>query len=624
MWLLVLLAVAQVAQVRPTSRPMQQPLPTGTTVQRDVEYVEGGGKSRCLDLYAPDRSDGALPVVVWIHGGGWKTGGKEMGPAPMLVPHGYAVASINYRLSGEAPWPAQLDDCRAAIRWLRANAAKYNLDPNRIGVWGQSSGGHLAAMLGVTGDKDGRVQAVCDWSGPQDLVEMFDLKMRNPDGAMDQPVIELLGGPGVATKQKAAEASPITHVTKEAPPFLIMHGDNDRLVPLKQSELLDAALRKAGVECKFVVVPGAGHVFGGPDIFKQVAGFFDQRLRRPPGQAQAQATTAPAAAAPRETGGAASRPAGSLQWIDVHNHIYPDKNGDFSESVRVALALMDQAGISRKMLLPPPAGMRPDERFLKSCQEACKANRNRFAFGAASDLDSMMLNESNVTDALRRDFEKKAEEIVRQGASSFGEVFVMHLLPNGTCFGVAADHPLMLLLADVSARRQVPIDVHFDLITEDRPTPDHVAEKLVKDFPKLYRNNLPAFERLLAHNPKAKICWQHAGSDWYGYWTVDLSRRLLQKYPNLYMALGFGRRSVSENNPLNQDGQLRPEWLRLLQDFPDRFVIGSDSFIHADDQVSQRIPPTIFWTRNFLNTLPPELARKIASENAIALFKLKD
>ena len=330
-------------------------------------------------------------------------------------------------------------------------------------------------------------------------------------------------------------------------------------------------------------------------------------------------------------GAVASRQSKSdeIQWIDVHNHFYPDNfvHADFSGSVRAALAQMDQAGISKKILLPPPPGIKPDERFLKACRQACQSHRDRFAFGCCADLGTMIANSTNVTNALRREFEHKAEEIIRQGACSFGELFLSHLLaPEGekpNCFGVEPDHPLLLLLADVAARHGVPLDVHFDLIAEDHPSPDHVRAELVRSFPKLFCNKLPAFERLLAHNPKTKICWQHAGSDWYGYLTVDLSRRLLQQYPNLYMSLALGRRCVQENAPLSDDQQIRPEWLRLFRDFPDRFVIGSDSFIHPGDKVNDRLAPPLFWTRRFLNALPPDLAHKIASENAIVLFKLK-
>jgi acetyl esterase/lipase len=220
-----------------------------------------------------------LPVVVWIHGGAWWAGSKEFSPTTPLLSRGYATARLNYRLSQEAPWPAQIDDCKAAIRWLRNNSGTYHFDPDRIGVWGASAGGHLVAMLGVTGDKDSRVQAVCDWFGPADLTTMFELKLPNQNRENTSPVVQLLGGPKAATKEQAAAASPLMYVNKNAAPFLIMHGDKDPLVPLSQSEQLDAALRKVGANSELVVIPGAGHGLAGPDIFKQVQEFFDKHLK---------------------------------------------------------------------------------------------------------------------------------------------------------------------------------------------------------------------------------------------------------------------------------------------------------------------------------------------------------
>jgi acetyl esterase/lipase len=188
-----------------------------------------------------------------------------------LVEKGYAAASINYRLSQQALFPAQIEDCKAAIRWLRANAKKYHLDPRHIGVWGASAGGHLVALLGATGgvkdlegeegnlDQSSRVQAVVDWFGPTDFATIGK-GLSDPKS----PVSRLIGGSPQENKEKAAKASPITYVGKDAAPTLIMHGDKDNLVPISQSEELAAALKKAGVEVTFQVVKGNGH--GGPDF----------------------------------------------------------------------------------------------------------------------------------------------------------------------------------------------------------------------------------------------------------------------------------------------------------------------------------------------------------------------
>ena len=310
-----------------------------------------------------------------------------------------------------------------------------------------------------------------------------------------------------------------------------------------------------------------------------------------------------------------------IQWIDVHNHIYPDQGSrEFTKAVQAALAQMDQVGISKMILLPPPGGFCPDITFLKACPKACGTNRSRFVFGAGTDLNAMI--ENKVPDTTKRTFEQKANELVDQGASVFGEIFIMHLLLPGLEFGVQADHPLLLLLADISARRDVPMDVHFDLVAEDHPGPEYVAADRVRQFPQLFRNNLPAFERLLAHNPKAKIIWEHVGGDPFGYCTPQLCYQLLKKHPNLYMSLRLGMCKPPENFPMASPHELRTTWLHLFLDFPDRFMIGRDGFIKPDG-----IPETrgaYFWTRCMLNNLPPDVARKIAYENANAIFKLKN
>ncbi len=215
---------------------------------------------------------------------------------------GYFCATIEYRLSGEAPWPAQIEDCKCAIRFLRAKADEYGLDPKRIGVWGSSAGGHLVAMLGTAGDQkqfegkggwpdqSSRVQAVCDWFGPADLTWAIPREGQGGRAGASNAVVALLGGPGPDLMEKARRASPITYVTPDDPPFLIMHGDQDRLVPISQSEKLRDALKEAKVEVKYQVVEGAGHGFGGPKEVKAVMEFFDANLKA---KAEEEATAAP-------------------------------------------------------------------------------------------------------------------------------------------------------------------------------------------------------------------------------------------------------------------------------------------------------------------------------------------
>lgn len=245
-----------------------------------------------LDLYLPEKGDKPLPLIIWIHGGAWMAGSKD-GPSPALrfTANGYAVAQVGYRLSQEAKFPAQIYDCKAAVRWLRANAAKYHLDPNKFIAWGSSAGGHLVALLGTSGGgaelegnvndlkESSRVQAVVDWFGPTDFLHIGDAESDIHHTGPDSPESKLIGGPLLENKDKAAKASPITYVSKDAPPFLIMHGDRDRTVPFNQSELLYAALKKAGVDVTFVPMKGAGHGFGGPEAIAPVQDFLKRCLK---------------------------------------------------------------------------------------------------------------------------------------------------------------------------------------------------------------------------------------------------------------------------------------------------------------------------------------------------------
>jgi acetyl esterase/lipase len=241
-------------------------------IARDVVYAQMNGRELALDLYWHPGAGEPEPLVVWIHGGAWMSGDKSwMPPVLYLLDNGFAMTSIDYRLSQEALFPAQIEDCKAAIRWLRANAARYNLDPDRVGAWGESAGGHLAALLGTAGDVaawdqqggnreySSRVQAVCDWFGPSDLLQMGVMKSGFDHNAADAPEALLIGGLVQENKEKAKRANPITYITPETPSFFIMHGEQDDVVPLGQSELLHRALVEAGLDSTLMVIPGMGH-----------------------------------------------------------------------------------------------------------------------------------------------------------------------------------------------------------------------------------------------------------------------------------------------------------------------------------------------------------------------------
>lgn len=285
----LLIAVPQAGLTQEKVQPKLSKLPANTAEYRNLSY--GSHKDRNnLDLFVP-KSDTPLPLILWVHGGGWSAGSKEGdNPAMRLLDKGYAVASTNYRLSQHAAFPAQIEDVKAAVRFLRANAKKYNLDPDHFGAWGASAGGHLVALLGTTGDvkafdtdsnKDvsSRVQAVIDFFGPTDLLKL------SPPNATDNPITKLLGGATGEKKELGMKANPITHITKDDPPFLIVQGDDDKLVPASQSELLDEALKKAGVECELVIIKGAGHggaQFGTKEMYDKYLAFFDKNLKKKP------------------------------------------------------------------------------------------------------------------------------------------------------------------------------------------------------------------------------------------------------------------------------------------------------------------------------------------------------
>lgn len=271
------------------SRPV---VPDGATVMRDMPYVTTGHERQVLDLYLPEGGT-RLPLIIWIHGGAFRMGSKEQHVPVDYVAEGYAVASINYRLSQHATFPAQIADAKAAVRWLRSNAGRYRLDADRFAAWGESAGGHLAAMLGTSGgvaefdrgehlDVSSRVQAVVDHFGPTDFLQMD--AHRVPGGMLhdpaDSPESQLIGGALQANLDKATRANPITYVNGDEPPFLIVHGDKDPLVPHHQSELLKAALDKGGTPVTFYTVPGGGHGgFTDPKVRELTTAFLARHLK---------------------------------------------------------------------------------------------------------------------------------------------------------------------------------------------------------------------------------------------------------------------------------------------------------------------------------------------------------
>ncbi|GAA2623023.1 alpha/beta hydrolase [Dactylosporangium fulvum] len=216
-----------------------------------------------LDLHVPP-GDGPFPVVLWLHGGGWMTGSRvwtvDQQFHERMVARGYAVADVDYRLALEATYPAQQADIDAAIHWLRHHASALRIDPGRFAVLGESAGGQLAAIAGLTGTGDTAIQAVILWYGPSDLSTL-----RDQDDPFTNPAI-LLGGPLSERTAFARLASPLHNIHPDAPPFLLVHGTEDETVPFAAAVRFAEALRAEGVRCDVLPVEGAGHVFTGASV----------------------------------------------------------------------------------------------------------------------------------------------------------------------------------------------------------------------------------------------------------------------------------------------------------------------------------------------------------------------
>jgi acetyl esterase/lipase len=279
---------------------------------QDLAYANGS-KSQKLDIYLPKDEQDLSPIIIWIHGGGWLEGSEDI-----LIGHrcgsifdealdrGYALVSIGYRLSSEAIFPAQIYDVKAAIRWIKAHAQEYNLNPNKIALWGGSAGGHLAALAGTSGyvkeiedlgmgnaDQSSRVQAVVDWFGPIDFLtiddQLAELGMsgqgkNNPDAA----TARLVGGLITHKQELVKMANPMTYITPDDPPFLIQHGTNDNLVPITQSKVFAQELQSViGVDkVTLTIFEGAGHgdygrskMFTAPSNTETIFRFLDKYLK---------------------------------------------------------------------------------------------------------------------------------------------------------------------------------------------------------------------------------------------------------------------------------------------------------------------------------------------------------
>lgn len=283
---------------RPGNKSLLKKASTYTT-HNNLRYSSASPRL-LLNLFTPDNGVEAAPLIIYVHGGGWLSGSKDEDCFPHMfdmMKQGFAVACINYRLSKEAKFPAQIEDTKAAVRWLRANAPKYKLFDKRIGIWGASAGGHLAALAGTSNGVSGfdkgenpsyssAVQAVVDMCGPTDLVKFVETPGFTGD-SRNAFIATYLGYDPKSNPNKAKAANPITYIDKNDPPFLIYHGAEDDTVPASQSQLLHDALKGAGVSSKLTIFPwtdviGNKHVpsqFRSTDTINEISAFYDAQLR---------------------------------------------------------------------------------------------------------------------------------------------------------------------------------------------------------------------------------------------------------------------------------------------------------------------------------------------------------
>jgi predicted TIM-barrel fold metal-dependent hydrolase len=278
------------------------------------------------------------------------------------------------------------------------------------------------------------------------------------------------------------------------------------------------------------------------------------------------------------------------------------------------------------ILLPPPFTPDDPTRFDDELLIAAeKGHRDKLAFLGGGGTLNVMIQEAvhsgNAGPEIQKKFKERAEEIMRQGASGFGEMTTEHFATApGTYYEYApADHPLFLLLADVSAEHGgAPIDIHMEAAPKTIPLPPEMKSP---PNPPQIRENIAAFERLLAHNPRANIVWAHEGADNTGYRTAELSRQLLKAHPNLYMEIKVDPGAVGKNSPLvnGGSGAIKPEWMKLFLDFPDRFVIGTDQHYSAPLKGPQRWQTVVL----LFNQLPAGVRQKIGIDNPTRLYHLK-
>lgn len=316
--------------------------------------------------------------------------------------------------------------------------------------------------------------------------------------------------------------------------------------------------------------------------------------------------------------------------IDTHAHFQSLPRRDIPGSTQGALAAMERWNITRSILMPPPFPQRYGDVFydIEDLLPVAAAHPGRFAVMGGSSLNVLIHGTAPaaVDDAVRSAFRKRAEEIADKGAVGFGEIAVHHVSipamgPQHAYENVPTDHPLLLLLADVAAERNLPIDVHFDLVPNTMPLPPVLRSNAAN--PGELHENMSGFARLLDHNPKTRFVWSHVGFEPLLTRDPAVVRQMLDAHPNLYMSFRVNRGGRPPGAALNPEGQLKGGWNALIRDFPDRFMLGSDAFYAREGIVRGSSEDGMNNLRALVEQLPPELGARLARDNAAQLYRLK-
>lgn len=315
--------------------------------------------------------------------------------------------------------------------------------------------------------------------------------------------------------------------------------------------------------------------------------------------------------------------------IDSHSHFQSGPGQDFRAGLAAALSAMDRVGMARTVLMPPPLPQKGTPRYydIEDLLFARQAQPGRVALMGGSSLN-VMIHETPadaVTEPVRAAFRQRAQAILAQGAVGFGEIAIHHVsIPamgaQHAYENVPPTHPLLLLLADIAAEHDVPIDLHFDLVPEDMPLPDVLRPNPLN--PAVLKANAASFKALLSHNTRTRFIWSHVGFEPLLNRHPQRVRQFLKEFPNLHMSFRLNNGAPHPAAAMDRDGQIKGPWVALVSEFPERFMLGSDAFYERGGVARGSSEQGLKNLRLLVEALPPAVATAVASGNALRLFKL--